>query len=50
MYGPSHGGANCVYFSSFDHGVGSSYLLERPGGEPSGHDIAGVFAGTLPTS
>jgi hypothetical protein len=42
-------GPTCAYVSSFALGVGLSRLPGRPGGEPSGHGIIIVFAGTLST-
>jgi hypothetical protein len=39
-------GSMYVCPSSFGLSVGPSRLLGRPGGEPSGHDTTGAFAGT----
>jgi hypothetical protein len=41
--------STCTYLSLFGLGIEPSRLLGRPGGEPSGRDIAEVFAGTLLT-
>jgi hypothetical protein len=41
-------GSICPYVSSFGLDVGPNHLLGRPEVEPSGRDIVGAFAGTLP--
>jgi hypothetical protein len=46
---PPMTGSTCAYLSLFGLGAGPSCLSEKPGGEPSGRDIAGEFAGTWPT-